>query len=84
MANKEKDSAKSGSHMLTIIWLLVSAGLAYPVYSMLASWGVNSALAVTIVFIGVCLLYDIPYRARVKAQNELAMRQSDQWRGRHC
>jgi len=37
-----------------------------------------------IVFIGACLLYDIPYRARVKARNELAMKQSDQWRGRSC
>jgi|GEM_PF-3487612 len=82
MANKAAESAATGSTVLTIIWLLVSAGLAYPVYSMLASWGVNSALAVTLVFIGICLLYDIPYRARVKAQHAATMSRSDHLRSR--
>ncbi len=84
MASSKKDSAESGARALWVIWLLVSAGLAYPAYSMLSSWGVHRGLAVVIVFIGACLLYDIPYRARVKARNELAMKQSDQWRGRSC
>lgn len=83
MASNAKDSAASGNQTLTILWLLVSAGLAYPAYSMLSSWGLNQGLAVVIVFIGACLLYDIPYRARVKAQHKVAMKKSEQWRGRN-
>lgn len=79
-----KDSTGSGSRALGLVWLLVSAGLAYPAYTMLSSWGINQGLAAVIVFIGACLLYDIPYRARVKAQHQTAMRQAEQWRGRGC
>lgn len=84
MANKKENTTGSGSRILTIIWLLVSAGLAYPVFSMLVSWGLNQALAGVFVFIGICLLYDIPYRARVKEQHALTMSRADQWRGRSC
>ncbi|MDP1732861.1 MAG: hypothetical protein Q8L44_00695 [Sulfuritalea sp.] len=84
MASKATEPTKSGSGVLTILWLLVSAGLAYPVYSMLTSWGVNQALSGTIVFIGICLLYDIPYRVRVKEQHEISMSRANQWRGRSC
>ena len=80
MANKKKDSTESGSKVLTIIWLLVSAGLAYPVYSLLISWGFNQMLAVTAVFLGICLLYDIPYRARVNSQSEMAMNRAERLR----
>lgn len=83
MANKATDSAASGSRVLTIIWLLVSAGLAYPFYSFLMSWGFNQALAVMTVFIGICLLYDIPYRARVKAEHEAALSRAEHWRARN-
>lgn len=81
MASSKKDSAESGARALGLIWLLVSAGLAYPAYSMLSSWGLHQGLAVVIVFIGACLLYDIPYRARVRAQHEVSMKRSEQWRG---
>lgn len=84
MASKKTDSASSSSRVLTIIWLLVSAGLAYPVYSLLVAWGFNQALAGVVVLIGICLLYDIPYRARVSEEYEAAMSRSDQWRGRNC
>ncbi len=84
MANKKANTTGSGSRVLTIIWLLASAGLAYPVFTILVSWGFNQALAGTMVFIGICLLYDIPYRVRVKEQHELTMSRADQWRGRHC
>jgi hypothetical protein len=67
--------------MLGFIWLLVSAGLAYPAYKMLMSMGFNQALAIVAVFIGACLLYEIPYRAKVKEQHELAMKRANQWRG---
>jgi hypothetical protein len=84
MANKTTDSANSNSRVLTAIWLLVSAGLAYPAYSLLISWGFNPALAATSVFLGICLLYDIPYRAKVSAQYEASMSRADRWRGRNC
>lgn len=84
MTGKKHDSIESGSRALWMVWLLVSAGLAYPAYTMLVSLGFNQWLAGVAVFIGACLLYEIPYRARVKAQHELAMRRSDQWRGRCC
>lgn len=84
MGSRKKDSAESGSRMLGLVWLLVSAGLAYPAFNMLVSMGFNQALAGVAVFIGACLLYEIPYRARVKARNEVAARQSQQWRGRSC
>ncbi|MBI4987839.1 MAG: hypothetical protein HZC23_03365 [Rhodocyclales bacterium] len=84
MASNKKGSTGSGSRVLTLIWLLLSAGLAYPVYSLMVSWGFNQALSGIIVFIGICLLYDIPYRARVKEQHEAIMQRSDQWRSRTC
>jgi hypothetical protein len=84
MASKTTDSANSSSRVLTAIWLLVSAGLAYPVYSLLISWGFNATLAATSVFLGICLLYDIPYRARVNAQHQAAMSRADQWNRRSC
>jgi hypothetical protein len=84
MTSRKHDPSGNGSKVLGIVWLLVSAGLAYPAYSVLTSWGFNQALAGVVVFIGACLLYEIPYRARVRAQHELAMKQTDQWRGRSC
>lgn len=84
MASKKTEAAGSGSRILTILWLLVSAGLAYPVFSLMVSWGFNQALAGMIVFIGICLLYDIPYRARVKEQHMATMQRTDQWRNRTC
>ena len=84
MTSKATNSAKSGSRTLTIIWLLVSAGLAYPVYSLLVSWGFNQVLAGIAVFIGICLPYDIPYRARVSEEFEATMSRADHWRGRSC
>lgn len=84
MAGKATNSTRSGSKVLTVIWLLVSAGLAYPVYSLLVSLGFNQALAGMVVFIGICLLYDIPYRARVSEEYDEAMSRADHWRGRSC
>lgn len=84
MTSKKHDSTGSGSKTLGLIWLVISLGLAYPAYSLLTSWGFNQGLAAVAVFIGACLLYEIPYRARVKAQHELAMKRSDQWRSRSC
>lgn len=84
MASKKTDSANSNGRVLTVIWLLVSAGLAYPVYSLLLSWGFNPTLAATTVFVCICLLYDIPYRAKVNAQYEASMSRADHWRGRNC
>lgn len=84
MTINQDNSAGSGSKALGLIWLLVSAGLAYPMYSMLVSLGFNQGLAAVAVFIGACLLYEIPYRAKVKAQHAVAMKQSEQWRGRSC
>lgn len=81
MAGKTNDS-RSSSQVLTIIWLLVSAGLAYPVYSLLASWGFHDALAGMVVFVGICLLYNIPYRARVNEEYEATMSRAEHWRGR--
>jgi len=81
MASKRNDATGSGSRMLGMIWLLISAGLAYPAYKMLVSMGFNQALAVVAVFIGACLLYEIPYRARVKEQNQIALKRANQWRG---
>ena len=80
MANNSKDSAGSGTRVLGIIWLLVSAALAYPVHTFLVSWGFNEMMSGVLVFIGICLLYDIPYRARVKAEHQLAMQRTQQWR----
>jgi hypothetical protein len=41
---------------------------------MLVSLGFNQALAGVAVFIGACLLYEVPYRARVRAQSTIAMK----------
>jgi hypothetical protein len=76
-----RKSGGSGSKLLGMIWLLASVGLAYPAYQMLVSLGFNQALAGVLVFIGACLLYEIPYRARVKEQHAVAMKRSEQWRG---
>lgn len=81
MTKGRKDSNGSSSRMLGFIWLLVSAGLAYPAYKMLMSMGFNQALAIVAVFIGACLLYEIPYRAKVKEQHAIAMKRANQWRG---
>lgn len=80
-SNVEK--AVSTSRALTIVWLAVSAGIAYPMYSILMSWGFNQGLAVTIIFVCVCLLYDIPYRARKNAEHQAAMIRTDRWRTRN-
>lgn len=84
MAGKNNASAGSGGRALGIIWLLASIGLAYPAFNLLSSWGLHQGLAGVVVFIGACLLYDIPYRARVRAQHELAMKKTEHWRGRAC
>ena len=81
MTKGRKDSNGSSSRMLGCIWLLVSAGLAYPAYKMLMSMGFNQALAIVAIFIDTCLLYEIPYRAKVKEQHEIAMKRANQWRG---
>jgi hypothetical protein len=83
MASKTKKSASSGSRVLTAIWVVLSAGLAYPLYSLLESWGFNPTLAGISVFIGICLMYDIPYRARVSEQYNATMSRSDEWRNRN-
>ena len=84
MTYKKNDAAESGGITLGFIWLVVSAGLAYPAYSILTSWGFHQGLAGVAVFIGARLLYEIPYRARVRAEHERAMKRSDQWRQRSC
>jgi ABC-type polysaccharide/polyol phosphate export permease len=84
MAIDRNHSAGSSSKALGLIWLLVSAGLAYPAYSMLVSVGFNQGLAMVAVFIGACLLYDIPYRARKNAEHQAAMVRADKWRNRSC
>ncbi|MDT3735308.1 MAG: hypothetical protein ROZ00_03670 [Denitratisoma sp.] len=84
MAGGNRNSDGSGSKLLGLIWLLASVGLAYPAYKALVSMGFNQALAGVAVFIGACLLYEIPYRAKVKARHAEAMKQSEQWRGRSC
>lgn len=81
MTNRRKEAAGSRSRVLGLVWLLVSAGLAYPAYNMLVSMGFNQALAIVAVFLGACLLYEIPYRVRVRDQHELAMKRANQWRG---
>lgn len=84
MAGKTNASAGSGSRVLTLVWLVVSAGLAYPAYTMLVSWGLNPALAGLLIFLGICLFYDVPYRARVKEDYAASMSRAEQWRGRKC
>lgn len=74
MTAKKDDSTWSTSKILEILWFIMSAGLAYPAYSMLVSLGFNQALAGVAVFIGACLLYEVPYRARVRAQSTIAMK----------
>lgn len=84
MKNKPAHPGMSKAQTLTIVWLLVSASLAYPLYSFLFKLGINEALAAVAVFVGICLLYDFPYRARVKAQHEIATSRADHWRNRSC
>lgn len=84
MTINKSDAAGSNGKALWLIWLLVSAGLAYPMYSVLVAIGFNQGLAMVAVFIGTCLLYDIPYRARKKAEHEAAMVRADKWRNRSC
>ncbi|KAB2933791.1 MAG: hypothetical protein EFKGCFLK_01393 [Rhodocyclaceae bacterium] len=81
MASKRNEETKSSSRMLSLVWLLISAGLAYPAYKMLVSMGFNQALAVVAVFVGACLLYEIPYRARVREQHRIDMQRANHWRG---
>jgi hypothetical protein len=80
--NKEVASINNSSRILTALWFLLSAGLAYPFFNLLISFGFNQALAVTVVFVCICLLYDIPYRAKTKAEHHTAMIRADQWRNR--
>lgn len=82
MTSNKEASIYSGSRALTMGWFLVSAGLAYPSFNLLVSIGFNQALAGIAVFVGICLLYDIPYRARMKAQHEAAMIRANQLRNR--
>ncbi len=77
-----KKDAEAGSKMLGYIWFVVSAALAYPAYSLLLSLGLNSSIAMVAVFVGICLLYEIPYRARVKARHQMEMKKLDRWQGR--
>ncbi|MCO5099141.1 MAG: hypothetical protein M9884_16990 [Rhodocyclaceae bacterium] len=84
MANKAGDSANSSWKVLTFLWLAISVVIFQPAYSMLVSMGLNEAFSVVMVLLGICLMYDIPYRAKVKAQHQASMSRADQWRGRHC
>lgn len=82
MTNKKEASIYASSRALMLVWLLVSAALAYPFFKLLISYGFNQALAVVAVFLSICLLYDIPYRARVKAQHQADVLRTNQWRNR--
>jgi len=82
MSKKKEASIYAGSRALTMGWFLISAGLAYPFFNLLVSMGFNPALAGIGVFVSICLLYDIPYRARMKAQHEAAMIRANQLRNR--
>ncbi len=84
MKTKPANSGMSKAQTLTILWLLISAALAYPLYSFLFKLGFNPTLAGVAVFIGICLLYDIPYRARVKAEHEIATSRADYLRNGSC
>ncbi len=84
MKNKKEKTGLSKAQTLTLVWLLISAALAHPLYSFLFTIGFNQVLAGVTVFIGICLLYDIPYRARVQAEFELATSRADHWRNRSC
>ncbi|MBX3649180.1 MAG: hypothetical protein KF853_10680 [Rhodocyclaceae bacterium] len=84
MRSKENEYANSNWKVLTFLWLAISLALFNPVYSMLVSMGLNEAFSVVMVLLGICLMYDIPYRAKVKAQHQASMSRADQWRGRHC
>lgn len=80
MAGKTDQSGNSTYRTLTVIWLVVSVALGYPLFNLLTSMGFNSALAGVGVFLGACLLYDIPYRAKVKAEHQAAMSRTNRWR----
>lgn len=84
MVSKEKEYANSNWKVLTFLWLAISLALFNPAYSMLVSMGLNEAFSVVMVLVGICLMYDIPYRSKVKAQHQASLRRADQWRGRHC
>lgn len=84
MSKKKEASIFAGSRALTMAWLLVSAALAYPFFKLLINVGFNQGLAGMAVFVCICLLYDIPYRARVKAQHQADMIRTNQWRNRAC
>ncbi|MCZ7654739.1 MAG: hypothetical protein M5R42_11350 [Rhodocyclaceae bacterium] len=84
MANKAGDSANSSWKVLPFLWLAISVVIFQPAYSMLVSMRLNEAFSVVMVLLGICLMYDIPYRAKVKAQHQASMSRADQWRGRHC
>ncbi|MCB1892553.1 MAG: hypothetical protein R3E40_10330 [Rhodocyclaceae bacterium] len=84
MANKAGDQKNSSWKILAFLWLVISLAIFQPAYSMLVSIGLNEAFSVVMVLLGICLMYDIPYRAKVKAQHEASMSRADQWRGRHC
>ncbi len=75
-----RDPVKS-SVVVGWLWFVVSAAAAYPLYQMLVGWGFNSGLAVVAVFLGCAFLYNIPYRMRVKEENEAALEKASQWRG---
>ena len=84
MANKASERENSSWKVLTFLWLAISAAIFQPAYSMLVSMGLNEAFSVVMVLVGICLMYDIPYRAKVKAQHQASMSRAEQWRGRHC
>lgn len=81
MTDKRSGTLPSRSRVLGLIWLVVAAGLAYPAYTLLVSIGFNEALSAVAVFIGACLLYEIPYRARLREQQALALQRTNRWRG---
>lgn len=80
MASKSSQSENTTYRTLTAIWLVVSVAAGYPLFNLLTSMGFNSALAGVGVFLGACLLYDIPYRAKVKAEHQAAMSRTNRWR----
>lgn len=84
MNRQSADQSMSSARTLTIIWVLISAAVAYPLYNFLFSLGLNNVLAGIAVFVGICLMYDIPYRARVKAEHQIATARAQQWQNRTC
>lgn len=84
MAGKASKPANSSWKILTFLWLVISLAIFHPAYSFLVSMGLNEAFSAVMVLVGICLMYDIPYRAKVKAQHQAALSRAEQWRGQRC